>query len=228
MQISRSVLFILACLGAMSLLVSAAAASPQLSSSTPTALSPPAALTSAPQLTPAQIIAKADAWFNSAKTMQCDFMQLGPNGQRTHGVLYVDRPGRLRFEYASPATLSIIADGTSVAIRDRKLATQNEYFISQTPLKFLLDDPIDLAKDTQITGVQSAPDAVSIFLQDKTTFGGTSKIRLIFDPKTFELRQWTVVDPQGYQTLVSLFHIVLNEKPDPQLFHIMRIAHDDE
>ena len=60
----------------------------------------------------------------------------------TDGTLYVQRPGRLRFEYARPATLEIIADGTSVAVRDRKLATQDVYFIGQTPLKFLLKERI--------------------------------------------------------------------------------------
>ena len=193
---------------------------------------PAAAIDRAAQAAPApsvaEVLKKANAWFNSAATMECDFVQIGPDGRRTHGKLYVQRPGRLRFEYASPATLQIIADGTSVAVRDRKLGTQDVYFIWQTPLKFLLKDPIDLAQDTQVLGVQSDTHSVSIFMKDKTTFGGTSHIRLFFDPKTFALKQWTIVDPQGYQTLVSLFNMDLKSKPDPQLFHIKAPERDDE
>jgi outer membrane lipoprotein-sorting protein len=85
-------------------------------------------------------IQRANAWFNSSPTMVADFVQIGADGRRTQGQLFVLKPGRLRFEYASPATLEIIADGTSVAVRDRKLATQDVYFISQTPLKFLLKE----------------------------------------------------------------------------------------
>ena len=139
---------------------------------------------------------------------------------RSDGKLYVQRPGRLRFEYARPATLEIIADGTSVAVRDRKLATQDVYFISQTPLKFLLKEKIDIAKDTQILDVKADERSVMILIEDKASFGGTSRIRLVFDVANFSLRQWTVTDPQGYETIVSLFNVDLNEKPDPSLFKI--------
>lgn len=168
----------------------------------------------------ATAIAKANAWFNANLTMVADFVQLGADGKRTDGKLYVQRPGRLRFEYARPATLEIIADGTSVAVRDRKLATQDVYFISQTPLKFLLKEKIDIARDTQILDVQADERSVMILIEDKATFGGTSRIRLVFDTTSFSLRQWTVTDPQGYETLVSLSNINLAQKPDPSLFKI--------
>lgn len=165
-------------------------------------------------------IAKANQWFNANLTIVADFVQLGADGKRTDGKLYVQRPGRLRFEYARPATLEIIADGTSVAVRDRKLATQDVYFISQTPLKFLLKEKIDIAKDTQILDVKADERSVMILIEDKATFGGTSRIRLVFDTANFGLRQWTVTDPQGFETLVSLSNLELTQKPDPSLFKI--------
>ncbi|MDB5651469.1 MAG: outer rane lipoprotein carrier protein LolA [Hyphomicrobiales bacterium] len=168
----------------------------------------------------ATAIQKANAYFNSNATMVADFVQLGADGRRTDGKLYVQRPGRMRFEYARPATLEIIADGTSVAIRDRKLATQDVYFIGQTPLKFLLKERIDLARDTKILDVKSDDRSVSILVEDKATFGGTSRIRLVFDAATFNLKQWTVTDPQGYETLVSLSNIDLAQKPEASLFQI--------
>jgi outer membrane lipoprotein-sorting protein len=168
----------------------------------------------------ATAVSKANIWFNANLSMVADFVQLGADGKRTDGKLYVQRPGRLRFEYARPATLEIIADGTSVAVRDRKLATQDVYFISQTPLKFLLKDKIDLARDTQILDVKSDERSVMILIEDKATFGGTSRIRLVFDAANFSLRQWTVTDPQGYETLVSLSNIELAHRPDPALFKI--------
>jgi outer membrane lipoprotein-sorting protein len=165
-------------------------------------------------------IAKANQWFNANLTMVADFVQLGADGKRTDGKLYVQRPGRLRFEYARPATLEIIADGTSVAVRDRKLATQDVYFISQTPLKFLLKEKIDIAKDTQILDVKADERSVMILIEDKATFGGTSRIRLVFDTANFSLRQWTVTDPQGFETLVSLSNLELAQRPNPALFKI--------
>lgn len=169
---------------------------------------------------PATAIQKANAWFNAAPTMVGDFVQIGPDGRRSEGKVYVQRPGRLRFEYAQPATMEIIADGTSVVIRDRKLSTQDTYFLSQTPLKFLLKDHIDLTKDVRIESVTGDGATTTIAVEDKATFGGTSHIKLMFDSKSFMLKQWQVADPQGYETLVSLFNIDLATRPDPSLFRI--------
>jgi outer membrane lipoprotein-sorting protein len=169
---------------------------------------------------PLAAIEKANAYFNSATNMTGDFVQIGPDGKRSEGKIFVQRPGKLRFEYAPPATLEIVADGLSVAVHDRKTATKDIYFISQTPLKFLLKDQVDLSRDVKIIDVKSEPAAVTILVEDKATFGGTSQIKLVFDPVKFTLKQWQVTDPQGYQTLVSLFNIDLSKKPDPNLFQI--------
>jgi len=169
---------------------------------------------------PVQAIQKANAYFNSATTMVGDFVQIGADGRRSEGKVYIQRPGKLRFEYAPPATLEIVADGLSVAVHDRKTATKDIYFISQTPLKFLLKDQVDLNRDVQVIDVASDPSAVTILVEDRATFGGTSRIKLVFDPARFALKQWQVTDPQGYETLVSLFNIDLTKKPDPYLFQI--------
>ena len=173
-----------------------------------------------PVLSSAEVIAKANDYFNSAGTMVADFVQIGGDGRRTDGKLYVDRPGKMRFAYAPPATLEIIADGTSVAVIDRKLHTQDLYFIGQTPLKFLLQDHVDLNEDATITDVTSDRKDASIVVEDHSTFGGTSKIRLTFNVEPFSLRQWTITDPQGYETVVSLNDLDLASKPDPALFKI--------
>jgi outer membrane lipoprotein-sorting protein len=169
---------------------------------------------------PLVAIQKANAYFNAATNLIGDFVQISPDGKRSEGKIYVQRPGKLRFEYAPPVTLEIVADGLSLAVHDRKTATKDVYFISQTPLKFLLKDQIDLNRDVKIIDVTSEPEAVSILVEDKATFGGTSQIKLIFDPVKFTLKQWQVTDPQGYETLVSLFNVDLSKKPDPRLFQL--------
>ena len=191
--------------------------SAEVSFADPAAPAPPVLLSGA---SADRAIDKADAFLSSAQTMIGDFVQTGADGRQSEGKIYIQKPGRLRFEYASPATLEVIADGSKVAVNDRKLKTQDTYFIGQTPLKFLLQDKIDLRSDTQILNVLKTPDEVMILLDDRTTFGGTSRIRLIFDAETFHLNRWQVRDPQGYETLVTLYNVDLQQKPDPQLFKI--------
>lgn len=168
----------------------------------------------------AEAVRRANAYFESAQVLTADFVQIGPDGHRAEGKLYVKRPGRMRFQFAPPDRLEIVADGRSVAVRDQKMDTQDLYLIGQTPLKFLLADHIDLAKDTQVLRVETNDNAVSILIEDSATLGGSARIELVFDPTTFALKQWTVEDAQGYQTVVTLFKVDLTTPPDDSLFKI--------
>jgi outer membrane lipoprotein-sorting protein len=173
-------------------------------------------------LTRDEALKRANAFFNASPVMTADFVQIGADGLRSEGKLHVQRAGRVRFEYAQPATMEVVADGAQVAVRDRRLNTQDLYFINQTPLKFLMKEKIDLEKDVTVQDVQIDDSGVAVFIEDKATFGGTSHLRLIFDPKTFKLKQWQVKDPQGYETLISLFNIDQTKTPDPALFKISK------
>ena len=172
------------------------------------------------QLSAEEAVRRANEWLDSARVLTADFVQVGPGGKRSEGELSVMRPGRMLFKYQQPARFEIVADGRSVAIIDHKLHTQDEYFIAQTPLKFLLADHIDLARDTRVLSVAQDDSSVTIEIEDKATLGGTAHIELIFDPATFALKQWTVIDAQGFQTIVTLFNLDLRTPPDPSVFHI--------
>jgi outer membrane lipoprotein-sorting protein len=167
-----------------------------------------------------EVVSKANEFLNTTRFMSADFVQVGPDGRRSEGLLVVQRPGTMLFRYKPPVKMEIVADGRSVAVRDQKLGTQDLYLIAQTPLKFLLADHIDLAKDTKVKRVEMDGRAATVEIEDKATFGGKSDITLVFDPETFELKQWTVIDPQGFRTLVSLFALDLVTKPDPAWFYI--------
>lgn len=168
----------------------------------------------------ATAIKRANAYLNSVTTLVSDFVQTGADGRKIAGKLYLQKPGRLRFDYAKPSPLEIIADGTSVAIRNRRLNTQDVYFISQTPLKFLLKSNIDLAKDTKILDVTSSGDTTSIRIEDRATLGGTSRITLVFKTSDFTLLRWAVNDAQGGDTMVALSNIDLQQRPEASLFRI--------
>lgn len=182
----------------------------------------PAAKPSRPSapLSKAEAVERLNTYFNGFSTLQGDFIQFAADGRRFEGKLYIQRPGKMRFEYRPPVTMEVIADGTSVAIRDRKLATQDLYSIGQTPLKFLLKEQMNLEKDTIVTGVSTKGDILSLKLEDRSTLGGTSKITLNFDLAANALRQWVVIDPQGYETSVSVYNLDTQRRPDQKNFVI--------
>jgi outer membrane lipoprotein-sorting protein len=137
--------------------------------------------------------------------MTGEFIQFGPNGEQTGGKFFIERPGKLRFNYEAPSAVRVIADGKNVVIGNRKLRTWDLYPLGKTPLKLLLAERIDLSAD-MVRSVKEDPDLTTIVLGNKTIFGD-STISLMFDPKTFELRQWTIRDAQGKDTSVMIFNV---------------------
>jgi outer membrane lipoprotein-sorting protein len=163
---------------------------------------------------------KVSSYLSSLQTLVGNFVQVGPDGSKTKGDFYIQKPGKVRFEYEAPSPIAIIADGSSVAVRDRKLATQDIYPLSQTPLRYLLSDRIDLLKDTNVVSVTSDDVFVSVTIEEKQALIGTSRLMLMIGAKDGQLKQWTVTDPQGYDTTVAVYNLDTSKKVDPGLFKI--------
>ena len=167
-----------------------------------------------------EIAQQVNAYFNGIRFMQGDFVQIGPDGRRTTGKLYLDKPGKIRFQYNPPSPVEVIADGQSVAVRDRRLNTQDIYPLSQTPLRFLLSDRVDILRDANVTSVTRDPDYVIVMLEERQALGGTNRLMVLFNASDMALRQWTVYDAQGYETSVALHNLDPRTRPDQRLFRI--------
>jgi outer membrane lipoprotein-sorting protein len=166
------------------------------------------------------LASKVSNYLSSIQILTGNFVQIGPDGRRTIGQLFIQKPGKVRFEYDPPSPIDIVADGQSVAVRDRKLNTQDVYQLSQTPLRYLLADRIDLLRDTNVVAVSADETFVTITIEEKQTLIGTSRLMVMFDAKDFRLKQWTITDPQGFDTTVALSNLDSSRRPDPSLFKI--------
>jgi outer membrane lipoprotein-sorting protein len=165
-------------------------------------------------------VEKINRYFNSISTLVGKFVQIGPDGKRSEGEFYLQKPGRVRFDYDPPSPVELISDGSSVAVRDRKLATQDLYPLSQTPLRFLLSDKIDLIKDANVVGVYQDELFITVVIEEKQAVIGTHRLMIMFGAADFQLKQWTVTDPQGYDTTVAISNLDSSQRPDPTLFKI--------
>ena len=172
--------------------------------------------------TPAQRaqVDKTSAYLSSVQQMQGHFIQVAPDGSQSQGEFYVQKPGRARFNYDPPSPIEIIADGKSLAVRDRKLATQDVYPLSQTPLRFLLSDRIDLRRETKVVAVRSDDRYVTVVIEEMQPLIGTSRLMIMLSAKDYQLKQWTVTDPQGYNTTVAVSNLDSSKRPDAGLFRI--------
>lgn len=166
------------------------------------------------------LAAKVSTYLSSLQNLSGNFVQVGPDGKRTTGDFYIQKPGKVRFEYDDPNPIAMVADGSSVIVRDRRLATQDVYPLSQTPLRFLLSDRIDLMRDTNLVGVSADNMFVSVTIEEKQPLVGTSRLMLMLGAKDNQLKQWTVTDPQGYDTTVAVYNLDTTKKLDPSMFKI--------
>jgi outer membrane lipoprotein-sorting protein len=181
---------------------------------------PPVPTTAA--ITPAQRtqVDKASAYLSSLQQLVGNFVQIGPDGSRVKGEFYIQKPGKIRFEYDPPSPIQIIADGESVIVRDRKLATQDLFPLSQTPLRYLLSERIDLLRDTNVVGVRADDTFVTIVIEERQPLVGTSRLVMMLGAKDYQLKQWTITDPQGYDTTVAVSNLDRSKRPDPDMFKI--------
>jgi outer membrane lipoprotein-sorting protein len=166
------------------------------------------------------LIAKVDSYLSSVQILSGDFVQVGPDGSRSKGEFYISKPGKVRFEYDPPSQIAIVSDGQSVVVRDQRLATQDVYPLSQTPLRFLLADHVNLLKDTNLVAVYADDVFVTVVVEEKNAIVGTSRLMIMFSAKDMQLKQWTVTDPQGYDTTVAVYNLDTSTKPDPNMFKI--------
>ncbi len=173
------------------------------------------------QLDPKQreLADKISAYLSGIRTLVGNFVQVGADGSKTQGTIYLAKPGRVRFEYDEPSPIELIADGSSVVVRDRKLATQDLYPLSQTPLRFLLADRVDLVNETNVVGVYS-DEVFNTIVVEESALGGKHKLMLMFGAKDMVLKQWTITDPQGFDTTVAVYNLDTTKRPDPALFKI--------
>lgn len=161
--------------------------------------------------------------FSSVRTMTGEFVQFGPKGDQTGGTFYIERPGKIRFNY-NDSPVRVISDGNQVVINNRKLDTWDMYALGTTPLNLLLSDKIDLGGG-RLQSVKQDPDMTTLVIGDKKVFG-SSKITLMFEPKTYELKQWTITDAQGLDTTVMIFNLRTGVRFTDDMFKIdyQRIA----
>ncbi len=161
--------------------------------------------------------------FSSLRTLTGEFVQFGPKGEQTGGTFYLERPGKIRFNY-DKSPIRVISDGNQVVINNRKLDTWDMYALGTTPLKMLLADRIDLGGG-RLQSVKQDPDMTTLVVADKTAFGN-SKITMMFEPKTMDLKQWTITDAQGLDTTIMVFNVRSGVRFTDDMFKIdyQRIA----
>ena len=166
-------------------------------------------------------LARIEAYLDGIRTLTARFVQVDARGGTAEGTLWLQRPGRMRFEYDPPAQILLVADGTFVIFHDRSVRQTSHIPIGATPLAVLLAERIRLSGgDVVPVRVDRVPGMIQVTLV-RAGRGGEGSLTLAFSDPPLALRQWTVVDAQAQAVRVSLFNAQTGGRFDPALFRFV-------
>ncbi|WP_281299913.1 MULTISPECIES: outer membrane lipoprotein carrier protein LolA [unclassified Iodidimonas] len=165
-----------------------------------------------------QRIDKVEAFLNGIDTLKSDFIQIAENGTITRGVLSLDRPGRLRFEYTDETPLLLVSDGTLLSFIDYDVGQVTRWPIDDTPLGILVQKKIDLrAADAMVNSLEIGGQSVILVSVDDPANNQQGNLTLLIEetsqpdgPPSLSLRGWEVMDGQGAVTRIRLEKTRLN------------------
>lgn len=173
---------------------------------------PPVALTAQD----AADLQRIAAYLNGIHTMYAKFRQVSSDGRAAGGQMWMERPGRMRFEYDLPSPILLIADRFYVYYIDKELAQVSEVGLKSTPAWLLLRDPVTFA-DLVVTGFQRQPNLLRVSVTQAADADAGS-LTMVFTNEPMALVQWTIVDQQRRVTTVSLYDQRFGMALDPKLF----------
>jgi outer membrane lipoprotein-sorting protein len=162
-------------------------------------------------------LARIEVYLNGLKTLKARFLQVAPDGSTSQGTAWLQRPGRMRFEYDKPSPFLLVAGFGSAVFYDSQLNQTTSVPLATTPLGILLGADFKLTGDVTVTAITRQPGQIEV-TTTRTSSPGDGTLSLIFADQPLALRQWSVVDAQHQETRVSLFSIELGGDFNPRMF----------
>jgi len=162
-------------------------------------------------------IKKIEKYLQNLETARARFVQTTHDGTQLVGTFYLQRPGKLRFEYDPPIEDFVVADGLFIYFYDAELGEQTNAPIGQTLADFFLRKNVKLGDDVEVAEIKKNGG----FLQAKLIQSAdpqAGSITLGFKEEPFELNKWRVVDGQGLITEIELFYFKEGVKHASNLF----------
>ena len=166
-----------------------------------------------------QLIIRIERYINTIRNLSARFAQIA-DGRYSEGRIWLSRPGGMRFEYAPPSQIVLIANGDVVMLQDDSFGQKQVFSASDYPqITILTRRSLQFGRDLIITDLKQSPGIIEVVtnLPNGSEYG---KLTLHFSDTPLELRKWTTIDPQGVEITVALLEVDLHSIPDPRLFVI--------
>ena len=165
-------------------------------------------------------ILNIERYLNSIHTLEAEIIQISSTGEVETGIIFIKKPGQMRFEYDPPSNHLVIASGLLLVIIDKKSNGEPQrYLTSQTPIGYLLNERVNLANNPALNGVSIKSDEIRIKLSDDKK-PRSGQLELVFTKQPIDLKEWIITSYSGEETRVLLEKIRVNEPVSKEKFNI--------
>ena len=162
-------------------------------------------------------LARVEAYMNGIRTLRSDFLQVAGNGATAQGFVAIQRPGKMRIEYAPPSPHLIVTNGSFLVYVEKALKQASYIPLDSSLAGFLVRETIRLSGDVTVTAFEKEKGAIRVTLA-QTDEREAGQLTLVFSDAPLQLRQWSVIDSQGQTTRISLMDPQFGAPVDPKLF----------
>lgn len=168
------------------------------------------------------VVDELNAYLNSLQSVTARFTQESADGSVATGTFYLQKPGKMRFEYDAPSPALLVADGNALAIFDKKSNRgPQRYPQSSTPLSLLSRSDVDIRRSKFVQQLEAGRTEIHLTMFDPDNAGNGS-IKMIFKRDPIRLVEWIIVDGSGLESIVKLGPLSTDISLDSALFSIPR------
>ena len=158
-----------------------------------------------------------DSYLNTLDKVRGRFIQISSDGGTAEGVFFVDRPGKMRFDYDPPVPILMIADNSTFVYYDQELEEATLIPLWSTPLWFLLDEETRLNDRVLVKHISQGPNLTTYTLIDPEG-DQSGELDLVFNNQPWQLKQWVVRDSHGVTTEITLVNVQTGVEIDEDRF----------
>ncbi|PZO01749.1 MAG: outer membrane lipoprotein carrier protein LolA [Alphaproteobacteria bacterium] len=165
------------------------------------------------------VLARAQATLQNLASAQGSFIETS-GAQRREGRFWLQRPGKMRFEYTNPAGLLVVSDGSNVKRYDPRLNVFRQVPLSQTPLSTFLARTVRLDQGVRIDRVVRMQDGGYSITALDARRPNDGAVVLMFGGSPERLLEWTIRDAQGTMTRTQLTSVAAAPNLAASLFQL--------
>jgi outer membrane lipoprotein-sorting protein len=149
------------------------------------------------------VLQRAQTYLQNLTSAQGTFVETS-GAQRREGRFWLQRPGKMRFEYTRPEGLLVVSDGSNVNRYDPRLEVFRQVPLSQTPLSTFLARNVRLDQGVRIDRITRMQSGAFAIVARDSRRPNDGQVILSFAGDPLRLHEWTIVDAQGGRTRTQL------------------------